>query len=76
MRIWFDGVCCRPIACRRIANTMMIRVNAVIMMTNDGSNVSAVITARICSVTLYFCVPSGCVVTVSAERSGAALRAR
>ncbi len=50
----------------------MMRVNAVIMITNDGSSVSAVITARICSVTLYFCVPSGCAVTVIADRSGTA----
>ena len=45
----------------------MMRVNEVIMMTMEGKKVSAVISARICSVRLYSCEPSGFVVMVTAE---------
>ncbi|MNQ98952.1 hypothetical protein D3C85_1146720 [compost metagenome] len=53
VRIWFDGVCCRPRAWRRIENTMMIRVKLVISMTNAGMKLSAVMISRICRLTEY-----------------------
>ena len=42
---WFGGVCGVPSAWRRIASTMMIRVNAVIERISAGSTVNAVINA-------------------------------
>ena len=47
---WFGGVWPAPSAWRRIASTITMRVNAVIMSSIAGSNVSAVISIRICSV--------------------------
>ena len=47
---WFGGVWPAPSACRRIASTITMRVNAVIISRMAGSSVSAVIRIRICSV--------------------------
>src|SRR6056297_2432167 len=41
-----------------MANTTMMRVNDVIIMSIAGRKVSAVISARICRVTEYSCAPS------------------
>ena len=45
--IWLEGVCAVPSACLRIASTMRIRVNAVIVISIAGSNVNTVITTKI-----------------------------
>ncbi len=47
--IWFDGISCVPIACRRKWNTIAIRVNDVIMISAAGTNVSSVSRTTICS---------------------------
>ena len=46
---WFGGVDCVPSACRRKPNTMMIRVNEVIISAIAGSIVNAVSNASVCS---------------------------
>ena len=63
---WLGGVWPAPIAWRRIASTITMRVNAVIMSRMAGSSVSTVIRIRICSVSEYVWPPSGLVVTVTA----------
>ena len=50
---WFGGVWPAPSAWRRIASTMTMRVNAVIISRMAGSSVSTVIRIRICSVSEY-----------------------
>ena len=47
---WLGGVWPAPMACRRMASTITMRVNAVIMSMMAGSSVSTVISIRICSV--------------------------
>ncbi|MNJ63343.1 hypothetical protein D3C77_592370 [compost metagenome] len=48
----FGGLCCRPMAWRRMARTMMKRVKQVISISIAGSRPSRVISTRICSLTL------------------------
>jgi hypothetical protein len=45
--IWFDGVCAVPSAWRRIASTMRMRVNEVIVISAAGTSVSTVMSSRI-----------------------------
>ena len=47
--IWFDGISCVPIACRRKWKTMAMRVNDVIITSAAGTNVSSVSRTTICS---------------------------
>ena len=49
MSTWLGGVCCVPIACRKIDKTIIILVKEVIPKTSDGRTVKAVISARICN---------------------------
>ncbi len=55
---WFDGVVAIPSAWRKIDNTMMMRVKAVIASSIAGSSVSTVIKISTCSVSEYVCAPS------------------
>ena len=47
---WLGGAWPAPRAWRRMASTITMRVNAVIISRMDGSSVIAVISTRICSV--------------------------
>ena len=49
MSTWLGGVCCVPIACRKIDKTIIILVKEVMPKTSDGRTVKAVISARICN---------------------------
>src|SRR5690606_24978592 len=51
---------------------MIMRVNEVTIINKAGKNVSMVIMARICRVTVYSCPPSALVVTVNAGKPGMA----
>ncbi len=72
---WFDGVCCKPNACRRIAITTTMRVNEVIIMTAAGIKLSAVIKIKICKVTEYSCDPSALVVNFNADNDNSSAQA-
>src|SRR5690554_3914305 len=52
--------------------TIIMRVNEVTIINKAGKNVSMVIMARICRVTVYSCAPSALVVTVNAGKPGMA----
>ncbi len=49
---WFGGVWPAPSAWRRMPSTITMRVNEVIISRMAGSSVSAVISSRICSVSV------------------------
>ena len=63
--IWFEGVCAVPSACRRIARTIRIRVNAVMVISIAGNSVNTVITIRIWIPSAYSVLPSGMGVDVT-----------
>ena len=46
-KTWLDGVCCKPMACLKIAKTTITLVNDVIIINSAGSKVRAVMIAKI-----------------------------
>lgn len=69
---WLEGVCCKPIAWRKIESTTIIRVNEVSIITMAGKKLSDVISSKICIVTEYSVEPSAAVFTVTAGNTPSA----